>query len=848
MNNKTLLSATILLILAKPALSIEVEPNNDSKTANPLGLENVGQLSKGSDVDFFSIDNSCIKYTVDDANLDISGDIKAGDCAKYKDSDEAENPTNIAGEDKYRSEISLAFSCNSRAAVGTAGWYLGVHDSRGVLQASYQVKANDCMVGTTGFTGPYNLKFPSSPDVSNYYLSVVADCHLPIYNASNDPLKPIISANTFVQSTPATKADIDAAQAEIIKAKKVLTAAINELNNAKFSVIGSNDSIAKANDAISMAKDIADQSKPNLTAATSINAASSTAKAVGIMADAMRYSVQSHTLFIDADKAAKAPAVQTAVDVAKIALTVATSNDDQAATVVTTTTAAAVTAASDLKLADNLLASQEQNLASQTAIDPLSPVTALATVSVAKAKITQDNAIAAKNTADAIKAAADAAKKITADAKAAANIELTKAQNVQTNLKQIQTNTQADDTAATTKLGEANTALANAVTVLNTTVNADIAAANAATDSGSRTNNSCTASNNATYTITDTQENLPKNTQPTVDLPSNLPSDLPSDLLKKVVALGTNKTGQISAIDDNDVYLVESGGATDIPLIFSCSPMAVRKSDNWKVEIYDDANELVSSELINGSDCGSGFRTDNGGYKFNLPPTESTRYYLSVKSACTKAGCIVDTSDYNIARDVTKTYKGVLVTTKKTTIKTADFQLKKCGSTSNAIINVKAENVNLKKKLTPINVQIGSMACQTAAPLIANSLPGTVVKKDTENSLTDSELKAKDKFEITLGDCGVAKGKVTLSGSGLDLEDLNFDNAVDSVSIPIKVDFGDFHCSGEDTFDIKIDDKTDDIIYSKTPVVTTTIKQPCFYSECIPKEQVEKDFPVFGTK
>jgi hypothetical protein len=1038
MNNKTLLSATILLILAQPALSIEVEPNNDSKTANPLGLENVGQLSKGSDVDFFSIDNSCVKYTVDDANLDISGNIKAGDCATYTDSDEAENPTNIAGEDKYRSEISLAFSCNSRAAVGTSGWYLGVHDSRGVLQASYQVKANDCMTGDSGSAGPYSFKFPSSQDVPNYYLSVIADCHLPIYNASNDPLKPVISANTFVQSTPATKADIDAAQAEITKAKKVLTTAINALNNANFSVIGSNDSIAKANDAILMAKDIADQSKPNLTAATSINAVSSVAKAVGIMADAMRYSVQTHTLFVDADKAAKDPAVQAAINTAGINVTqaeidianakavvdsaqqiVQTTVDnaktalsrvqktldtaliavDTATTVKTeaqiavdtkttvkvaaqttldnakttlTTAKTALTAAQnqpEVILAQSILgAVQTQLTAAQTLLVAPQAILSAAQIALTKAqtanpvvpttlsnaKTAYDTAKTAYDTAklaaeiDAIQATYDTAQtklaaiKIKAGiptaqsdlttaqselttattaftiaqsdltiatttrdaaqmaltkaqtefdaANAAVNAAQTKVDNAEialaaaknsnspttdaqaalikaneaksaidnakkaaednkTNLDKAQSDTKADDSAATTKLGEANIALAKALTILNTTVNADIAAANAATDSGTRTNNACAASNNATYTITDTQNNLPKNTQTAVKMPSNL--------LKTVVALGTNKTGQINAIDDNDVYLVESGDAPEIPLIFSCTPMAVRKSNDWLLDIYDDSNELVSSEVINGSDCGSGFKTDNGGYKFNLLSNDSTRYYLSVKSACTTADCIVDTSNYNIARDVTKTYTGVLATTKKITTKTADFQLKRCGSNSNAIINVTAENVNLKKKLTPINVQIGGMACQTAEPIIANALTGTVVKS---SSLFDSDLKTKDAFTIEISDCGAAKGKVSLSGLGLNLENLNFDNAIDTISLPVKVDFGDFHCSGEDTFRMTTDDKTGDISYTNkpvvippvvppviTPVVVPPIKQPCFYSVCTDTTQ-KQDFPVFGTK
>ncbi len=1000
MNNKKVLSSAILLLLAKSALGIEVEPNNDSKTANPLGLENVGQLSNGSDVDFFSITNSCITYTADDHTADPTHIV--GMCTSYTAADQIADPANIEGEDKYRSEISLAFSCNSRAAVGTGGWYLGIHDSRGILQATYDVKPTDCMTGASGSAGPYSFKFPSLRDVPTYYVSVVADCHLPIYNTSLDPLNPVISANRFVQSTPATQTDIDAAQVEITKAQTALKLAITALNTATFSMIGSNDSIAKANDAISMAQDIVNQSKPNLTAATSINAVSSTTKAVGIMANAMLVSIQRHQIFNDSDTAVKAAAANVTAELAK---------------------------------------------------------------------------------------------------SAPSDTEVTRLKTIKTNADDTKNSAATDDSDATAKLGEANTALANAVAILNTTVNTDTVAANAATDAGTRTNNTCTVSNNATYTITDTQiskpyENIAGKTPvplqlttdhsqrtaqigsfnevnfvqvaPSVDnveIPltfscsqnstsgskygwfvslwahsNNLPTDtkgwsyeiVPTDctapntisltipknetttsidsyyvgvqtacalapldsssiledryagtitpcdvnttnytltldtinpplvvanakqiqtstkelntpqkidtaitqnlyyvdstnskndiplifscpsakpftndwklsiyndskvllssqiingsscrddsdtgvykltlpsgssryylsvastcasaddktcqldtseytisrdvaakqtkldtgLLKTAITLGTDKTGQINSITDNDVYVIESTSAPEIPLIFSCTPMAVRKANDWTLSIYDDSNELVSSQVINGSDCGSGFKADKGGYKFKLLSADSTRYYLSVKSTCTTTTCVVDTSNYNIARDVTKIYTGVLATTKSITAKTANFKLTNCGSSPNATIAVKAENVNLSKKLSPINIQIGDMACQTAVPTVANSLTGTVVNPST---IFDSTLPAKDNATVALGDCGAAKGKVTLTGTGLDLENLNFDNAPDVVSIPVKVDMGDFHCSGEDIFYLTINDTGDTSYTNSVPPVNVPVVTP----------------------
>ncbi|MEI7796971.1 MAG: hypothetical protein WCI06_10120, partial [Methylococcaceae bacterium] len=133
MNNIKVLSAAILLILAKSALAIEVEPNNDSAHANKLGKENVGKLNRASDVDFFSID-SCVK---DDKKQ----------CVKYTAADETLNPLNKAGTEKRREDVSLSFTCNNRSAATntsggiatatTTGWFLGIHDSNGELQETY---------------------------------------------------------------------------------------------------------------------------------------------------------------------------------------------------------------------------------------------------------------------------------------------------------------------------------------------------------------------------------------------------------------------------------------------------------------------------------------------------------------------------------------------------------------------------------------------------------------------------------------------------------------------------------------------------------------------------------------
>ena len=140
MNNKKILSAAILLILAKSALGIEVEPNNNSAQANKLGKENFGQLKNNSDVDFFSIDTS--------------------------------------GE-RGDKEISLSFSCDSHASASgrnDIGWYIGIYSSNGENQASYQIKPEDCLTGASNSKGPYSFKFYSDTNSLIYYLSVVGDC------------------------------------------------------------------------------------------------------------------------------------------------------------------------------------------------------------------------------------------------------------------------------------------------------------------------------------------------------------------------------------------------------------------------------------------------------------------------------------------------------------------------------------------------------------------------------------------------------------------------------------------------------------------------------------------------
>ncbi|MFI3123229.1 MAG: hypothetical protein QX194_04775, partial [Methylococcales bacterium] len=323
MNNKKLLSVAILLALAKSALGIEVEPNNDSSKANPLGTENVGKLNRASDVDFFKID-SCIK-------------------------DNAKKCTN-----KRREEVSISFTCSNKSSASPSGWFLGIHDSNGELQETYPVKPDDCIISDKT-SGAFNFKF-SSLDSPNYYVSVVADCQVPIYNTVTDPKDPtktIVNVNKFVSAALAKQADIDAARAEVIAAQKAIDAAKTDLSTASFSVINSNVNIKNLANALNLSSDILLTASSTLTPASNVSAAFSNAKAIQIAAYAMQYSIFTFGQFLTADAAANNPAVQAAIDAADIAVTNAT---------------AALKKAQDDKTADDKKVSDSQ-AANQAAYD-----------------------------------------------------------------------------------------------------------------------------------------------------------------------------------------------------------------------------------------------------------------------------------------------------------------------------------------------------------------------------------------------------------------------------------------------------------------------------------------------
>ncbi len=368
---------------------------------------------------------------------------------------------------------------------------------------------------------------------------------------------------------------------------------------------------------------------------------------------------------------------------------------------------------------------------------------------------------------------------------------------------------------------------------------------------------------------------------------------LTADQLKNSISLGSIKTGQLAeakkTIDElgkeitiyppAQIYSVETysttdtAGTNDVPLLFSCTAAAARQTNDWKLTVYDDKNTVVTGypRFINGSDCGSTLVDDKGGFKFTLPK-DSPRYFVSIQSACdsqSKKTCSVETSQYNIARDVTKIYTGSFSAAKNNITSTnSTFKIARCGLNVNSTISVKVENANLSemfaiekntvKAKKPIKIQIGTMACQILTPdsfapaeLMLGSITGNA-------EIIDASFTAKDSASVTLGECSPSNKpenapaiKVTLTGTKLDLENLNPTTAAiaapsnNSVVIPVKVDIGDFHCEGKDAFYIDTDKpKIGDKTYSNNLPADIEISSPAVNLELSKTSKIESTTDV----
>lgn len=824
--NKKLLTTAILLVLAKSAFSIEVEPNNDSSKANSLGKENSGKLNRASDVDFFSID-SCIK---DDKKQ----------CLKYT-ADEKLDSIHKADTDKRREEVSVSFTCNNKSSTSTGGWFLGIHDANGELQETYQVKPEDCVINDT-HTIPFNFRFPSL-ESPNYYVSVVSDCAAPMYNTVTDPkdsTKILVNVNKFVTAALAKQTDIDAAKFEVATALQTIGDAQKKLDFAEkgkllistppdiyyppFLFINSNANIKNLTDAFALASDITSLASTTLTPATNVSAAMSVAKAVQIAANGMQYSIYTYGEFLiadvtlkakagevaetelDAENAAKAlsnaeadfSTASTASKDAADALRAATKEKSAADTLVTSTKSAADNAAKDLTNAQSVLdkAASDKKADAQTKVDAAKTAKDTADKAYSDASQVAKKAETDETNAklDADKAASNLDKARTARDDALKAKDITDRAKLKTDkYKRDFDNAKAEYDESKTKLDDSMRAVDDAVKSLNNTAKANIDAANAAENFVKRfDSDACKNYNVGIYTLKDNPDNEIKRLE-----------DITS---KEQKNLGLEQSGQISSLDDLDIYVVDSDGTADVPLLFTCSAMAFRQTNNWKVSIFNDANGLVNTTLINGSSCGSVFIGDKGGQSVKLPKG-SQRYYLAVESACassTKKDCVVDTSEYSILRDVDKVYSGKLVKkTIDTKTKISDLKLTNCGLNNNAVISIRTENVNLTDAAKlPINVQIGSTACRILTPEL--SAKDTIIGSIADASeIIDSTIKTKDSAAITLNDCGSdAKSKVIITGSRLDLVNLNPNNEADSAVIPIKVNIGDFRCESKEVFAI----------------------------------------------
>ncbi len=203
-----------ILFATSAYAAVEKEPNNESQKANPfltqektdaltkLYSTRTGQLSKGNDTDFYSLDGcfdtktKTIKTT---CNADNNG------------------------------EVALSFSCDKNADKVTGdggGWYLGVHDVEGVLQSSYRIVSSDCKITPESPNG-FEFSFPTEFS-QKYALSVVADCHDPVYSV--DPT----TKNIKINDVTATKllgnaTDKKSTKTSIDNANKLLVTAQNRL-------------------------------------------------------------------------------------------------------------------------------------------------------------------------------------------------------------------------------------------------------------------------------------------------------------------------------------------------------------------------------------------------------------------------------------------------------------------------------------------------------------------------------------------------------------------------------------------------------------------------------------------
>jgi hypothetical protein len=1027
MRKKTFLLVVILLIFAKSALGIEIEPNNNSAQANKLGKENVGQLKKNSDVDFFSIDNSCIKYTVDDQQTDKNH--KAGTCVKYTADDEKVDPSNKAGEDKYRSEVSLSFACDSYAIASVRrdiGWYVSIYNPKGEEQANIQIKPDDCVTGAADSKGPYRFKFFSDKQFSTYYLAVVGDCQTAVTldstnlnagtscdrsNTATYTIKEEIPPKTPYSETEITRPLLSFSGEETGQVKTENAFMFYKIsdNSAGISLefschknaaasagvdtsgwvvsIWSTDKDGKLNSEVDANYDIAPQDcTPNEsdTSTYTYTTTTSTGTVVNTSTSTSTTPVYSWTPTgpykitipkpesCDNDKCKTyfvgvqsncltKPENTSSVPVPKNRITGYT-NLDCAVNTSTFTIKKADSGESIDDLINNIKDKIENHNLGESKTDYIPTPTKKKPLETKLYYVDSGNS---KNEIPLIFSCDDKTTRF------ANNWKL----NIYNGVKVLQssqfingsdcaTGRQGDNgplkfslpsgssryyltlksacatddkncvvetssfTISRDKLNltagvavpnpYANMASSPKLTALelkkkgqitsvkdfrffsiNREITDDISLDFECPKSSNYNSNGwvvsvwnhdksnkngdeiqnvysissdkCSAIDSAKIAIpfqiplspTPIDKSYYIGVQTSCLTPIPLDADnsytplmtaepgysyvacvvntdtftlklpessqkLNSTSLSMSNNLGNDKSGQINSIDDNDIYTIESDGSADIPLIFSCSSMAVRQTNNWKLDVYNNANELVpalSSKFINGSNCAWGFVGDKGGYLFTLPKG-SNRYYLSIKPVCdslekSKKECQIDTAEYSISRDVNKVYAIKKLVNPQITKTTADLKLAGCGLNKNAVINLKAENVNLanafkNKTNLPINVQIGGVACRVLAPELVKQNPiiGDVTGK---SEIIDSPFIANDHATITLSNCdenSSEKAKITLTASKLDLENLNFEKLSNTVSIPVKVSIGDFECEAKESF--YISDFNGETYYSLT--------------------------------
>ncbi|MDD5753581.1 MAG: hypothetical protein PHN45_02355 [Methylococcales bacterium] len=803
MNRKKVLSAAILLILTKSALGkIEVEPNNISSIATTLelgGVENVGQLSQGSDIDFFSITNSCLKYPDDLLKTGSKSEYlhKKDECVKYGVDGKPFTPAQEATEitkgvitpNYYYPDMSLSFACNSRALASnnsTKGWYLTIHDAAGNLQSSYQVIPDECATGTASSKGPYNFKLPTSASSNTeekYYLSVVGDCRRPIFNIDTTK-EPLITINTA--DKPSTSSDIDKAtkafsdvKTALDNAKAVKTDFDTHLNDIPLTAIAAIDtaqlnitaagnsqkmpnlnsvilllSVSNINidSYIATATDITENSVLNMTSKAQVNAVKSTAPTVNTMLNAVSASMGNigtlTKVITAAEKITPSSALKTDVDnlIAEInsynnrldainSINTDIENLNTTAENLNTT----VTTTQDICTASNT-ANYTIKDNPDTAVAPYKSIKENAIV-LGKENYGQNGSVA---DVDFFELAGTKTDVIPLNFSCAKNSAKGKDQGW------VLSAWKPNDSDALDKpefVYQVSPADCNAPEVYSIQLPSSIKNYYIGVQSACALpprDTSTTLQSSGFYSSSTSLDYLCDANTANFTLTRDFKT-------ATLLVLDDEKTGKMNSRSDYDLFVVEDNATEDYSVNFSCESSAVSNSTekpSWKISAYDDSDKLVNfyPKLIKGSECKSGLKLDN-------LPRNATRYYLAVEPASSTA-TVVDTSKYKIKKSLNPKPVETPTTGTSTTTETAVTlgETKLLSTTEKGQITKKIDKNGLASFST-FNYYVDGSSKKETELIFSCSAPKILFSNNWKVSIYKSDKTLKEAYIINSSDC-----------------------------------------------------------------------------------------------